>query len=137
MSRIRSLNTQPEVLVRSILHRLGYRFSLHREDLPGRPDIVLPRYKAVIFVHGCFWHRHAGCQLAYKPKSRQSFWKEKFDENVKRDRRQNSRLRNLGWRCLVVWECQIGRTESLAKRLDGFLRPVKTRKKTLSRLKRH
>ena len=121
MSRIKAADTKPEVIVRSILHRLGYRFSLHRKDLPGRPDIVLPRYRTVIYVHGCFWHRHRQCKYAYTPKSRLEFWNKKFDENIKRDQRQVRRLRRLGWRSLVVWECQINRPESLGRRLERFL----------------
>ena len=87
MSRIRGRDTAPELLVRSALHRAGYRFRLHREDLPGRPDIVLPKYRTVVFVHGCFWHRHKGCRFAYTPKSRVAFWNDKFRRNVERDRR--------------------------------------------------
>src|SRR2546427_209257 len=102
MSRITSSNTKPELVVRSVLHKLGYRFSLHRKDLPGRPDIVLARHRTVIYVHGCFWHRHPNCQFAYTPKSRKSFWSRKFIENVDRDRRQERAVRALGWRKLTV-----------------------------------
>ena len=87
MSRIRGSDTKPELLVRSLLHRMGYRFRLHRKDLPGRPDIVLPKYRTVIFVHGCFWHRHKGCKYAYTPKSRTDFWQNKFQGTVERDKR--------------------------------------------------
>jgi len=107
MSRIRSRDTKPELIVRSLLHRSGVRFSLRRKDLPGKPDIVLPKYKTVIFVHGCFWHRHKNCKVATMPKSRQEFWMAKFEANVKRDRRNQRELRSAGWRVLVLWECEI------------------------------
>jgi DNA mismatch endonuclease (patch repair protein) len=106
MSRIRSRDTGPELLVRSALHRAGYRFRLHSKVLPGRPDIVLPKYHTVVFVHGCFWHRHKGCRFAYTPKSRVAFWNDKFRSNIERDRRNSKALRKLGWRVLIVWECQ-------------------------------
>jgi DNA mismatch endonuclease (patch repair protein) len=106
MSRIRGSDTRPEMQVRSALHRAGFRFRLHRKDLPGRPDIVLPKYKTVVFVHGCFWHRHPRCRWAYEPKSRTVFWNEKFRRNVERDRRNASELRRLGWRVVTVWECE-------------------------------
>ena len=106
MSRIRSRDTGPELLVRSALHRAGYRFRLHSKDLPGRPDIVLPKYHTVVFVHGCFWHRHKGCRFAYSPKSRVAFWNNKFRGNIERDRRTSTALRKLGWRVVTVWECQ-------------------------------
>ena len=102
MSRIRGKDTQPELTVRSTLHRAGYRFRLHRKDLPGRPDIVLPKYRTVILVHGCFWHRHKGCRFAYTPKSRTAFWNEKFSGNVERDRRSVRELRRHGWRVITV-----------------------------------
>lgn len=106
MSRIRGRNTAPEKQVRSALHRAGYRFRLHRQDLPGRPDIVLPKHHTVIFVHGCFWHRHKNCRFAYTPKSRVRFWQDKFQSNVERDRRNVRALRALGWRIMTVWECE-------------------------------
>lgn len=107
MSRIRSANTKPELCVRSVLHRMGFRFRLHRKDLPGKPDIVLPRLKTVIFVHGCYWHRHQGCKFAYEPKSRVEFWTAKFIDNVERDKRNRDALEALGWRVLVIWECEV------------------------------
>lgn len=119
MSRIRGKNTQPELTVRSALHRAGYRFRLHRKDLPGRPDIVLPKYRTVVFVHGCFWHRHRGCKFAYAPKSRVDFWNEKFRSNVERDRRNASELRRLAWRVITVWECQAARPKAWLLRLPG------------------
>lgn len=107
MSRIRGKNTGPEVLLRSLLHREGYRFRLHDAKLPGRPDIILPRHRAVIFVHGCFWHRHKGCRFATTPGTRQDFWQVKFDHTVERDRRKQHELELLGWRVITVWECDL------------------------------
>ncbi len=107
MAQITAANTKPEIKVRSILHRAGFRFRLHRKDLPGRPDIVLPKYNTAIFVHGCFWHRHFGCKFAYFPKSRIEFWKEKFEKTVKRDEFVQIELKKAGWRVIVVWECEI------------------------------
>ena len=107
MSRIHGRNTKPELLVRSVLHRAGFRFSLRRKDLPGRPDIVLPKYRTVIFVNGCFWHQHRGCKEASRPKTRRKFWADKLDGNVCRDQRNYRALRKLGWRVIVVWECEV------------------------------
>ena len=113
MSKIKGANTKPELAVRSFLHRQGLRFRLHGKELPGSPDIVLPRYRAVVFVHGCFWHRHPGCRYAYEPKSRPEFWNRKFDQNVERDARKEQLLRDLGWRVFVVWECETKDTDRL------------------------
>lgn len=121
MSRIAGRNTKPELVVRSTLHRLSYRFRLHRRDLPGKPDIILPKHRAVVFVHGCFWHRHSRCKYAYTPKSNLPFWQAKFEGNVQRDRIAARRLRKLGWRVVVVWECQTTDTAALAKRLTEAL----------------
>jgi DNA mismatch endonuclease (patch repair protein) len=121
MSRIRSRDTEPERIVRSVLHRLGYRFRLHRRDLPGNPDIVLPRYRTVIFVHGCFWHRHARCRYAYVPKSRVRFWIRKFSQNVERDRTNQLLLKHLGWHVIVIWECETAGRDSLSLRLSRAL----------------
>lgn len=107
MSRIKGKNTKPEILVRSILHKAGYRFRLHRKDLPGKPDIVLPKFNAVIFIHGCFWHRHKGCKNAVLPKTRIDFWKEKLNGNVERDKNVRHQLENRGWKVIVIWECEI------------------------------
>jgi DNA mismatch endonuclease (patch repair protein) len=117
MSRIKGKDTSPELIVRSVLHSMGYRFRLHVKTLPGRPDVVLPKWRTVIFVHGCFWHRHEGCKFAYTPKSRLEFWLKKFDENVKRDAMQRAKLKAAGWKVRVVWECQTGDREALRKRL--------------------
>jgi DNA mismatch endonuclease, patch repair protein len=121
MSRIRSKNTKPELLVRSLLHRLGYRFRVHVNKLPGKPDIVLKKHKTVIFVHGCFWHRHAGCKDAAKPKSNTEFWMEKLRQNVKRDRRVIRELESLGLRVHIIWECETCNADGLRKRLLSIL----------------
>lgn len=117
MSRIRDRDTIPERKLRSVLHRAGYRFSLRRKDLPGRPDIVLPRYRTAIFVHGCFWHRHRHCRFAYEPKSNRRFWRAKFSGTVERDHRKAAELRRLGWCVVTVWECQLAQspTRQLAR----------------------
>ena len=107
MSAIKSKNTKPEIAVRKLLHSMGYRFRLHRKDLPGSPDIVLPKYKTVIFVHGCFWHRHQNCKYASNPKTRREFWEKKFKENIERDKKTQEKLKNLGWKTKIVWECEI------------------------------
>jgi len=117
MGRIRSKNTKPELLVRSLLHLEGYRFRLHVRDLPGHPDIVLPKLKTVVFVNGCFWHRHKGCIYAYTPKTRKVFWRKKFLANVKRDATKTEALVSLGWTVEIVWECELARREELRKRL--------------------
>lgn len=107
MSGIRNRDTKPEIKLRRALHTGGLRYRLHVSGIPGRPDIVLPKYNAVIFVHGCFWHRHRGCRLAYTPKTRLEFWNAKFAANQARDAGTITRLKASGWRVLVVWECQI------------------------------
>ena len=106
MSRIKGKDTGPEIAVRSLLHKMGYRFRLHRKNLPGKPDIVLPKYNTVIFVHGCFWHRHQGCKYAYTPKSRVDFWNTKFDDTVARDKRNWEQLEAKGWNVEIIWECE-------------------------------
>ena len=117
MSRIRGRDTAPEVAVRSILHRAGFRFRLHARGLPGRPDIVLSRYRTTVFVHGCFWHRHEGCRNATTPSSNRGFWQAKLAENVRRDRRNMEDLRKAGWRVSVVWECDVPHGTSLRRAL--------------------
>ena len=111
MSAIRAKNTAPELLVRRALHAMGYRYRLHRKDLPGNPDIVLPKYKVVIFVNGCFWHRHSGCKYATTPASNADFWKAKFEANIARDKRNYTQLEKLGWKVVVIWECEIRKGE--------------------------
>ena len=113
MSSIRGSNTQPELLVRRYLHGTGLRFRLHARSLPGRPDIVLPRYRAAVFVHGCFWHRHEGCRFTTTPATRTEFWQDKFRGNVARDRRDAVLLRSAGWRVFTVWECEAANEEVL------------------------
>ena len=124
MSRIRGADTVPERLVRSFLHRLGLRFRVNDTRLPGRPDVVLPRARTVIFVHGCFWHRHAGCSYATTPSSNEAFWREKFAANVQRDARTVKALEDAGWRVEIVWQCEIwevGRLEQLGIELLSLL----------------
>ncbi len=113
MSRIRGKHTMPEKVVRSLLHRMGFRFSLHSRKLPGRPDIVLPRHKAVVFVHGCFWHRHRGCRNCTTPTNRREWWIRKLDGNAARDKRHRRALSKQGWRVFVVWECETEGSASL------------------------
>ena len=122
MSRIRGRDTKPELLVRRIAHGLGFRFRLHRRDLPGCPDIVFPKYRAVIQVHGCFWHRHPDCRFASSPKTRVEYWTKKFEGNVQRDRRNERALTDLGWRTMVIWECETKDTKAVAARIESFLR---------------
>ena len=107
MSGIRGKNTKPEIVVRRFLHRMGFRFRLHRRDLPGKPDIVLPRYRTVVEVRGCFWHRHKGCPFAYTPRSNREFWETKLNGNRDRDRRNLRKLGEMGWRVIEVWECEL------------------------------
>lgn len=122
MSRIKGQNTKPELVVRSLLHRLGYRFRLHRTTLPGKPDIVLPRFKTVIFVHGCFWHRHKDCRFAYTPKSRTDFWLKKLESNVIRDIQVKSDLEISGWRVITIWECELRDMDQLSIKIVDALR---------------
>jgi DNA mismatch endonuclease (patch repair protein) len=120
MARIRGRDTGPELSVRRLLHGLGYRFRLHVNDLPGRPDIAFRSKRIVIFVHGCFWHRH-NCGLAYSPKTRPEFWQKKFDQNIKRDKTVHKALKRAGWRVIVVWECEVERLSKLTVRLTKLL----------------
>ena len=119
MSRIRGRDTKPEVLLRSLLHRSGYRFRLHVKELPGKPDVVLKKYRTVLFVNGCFWHRHQGCRFAATPAKRVRFWQEKFEKTVERDQSQKNDLEALGWQVLTIWEC------ALKSHPDQVLREVK------------
>ena len=117
MSAIKSKNTKPEIKVRKILHSMGYRFRLHSKDLPGSPDIVLPKYKTVIFVHGCFWHRHENCKYASTPKTRQEFWNKKFTTNIERDLQIKEKIRVTDWRSVVIWECETKNIDNLKGRI--------------------
>jgi DNA mismatch endonuclease (patch repair protein) len=121
MAQVKGKNTKPELVVRRTLHALGYRFRLHRGDLPGRPDIVLPKYKTAIFVHGCFWHRHPNCARSSTPKTRVDFWQDKFDTNVARDTRNTQALKDAGWRVLTIWECETKQIEALSAQLEAQL----------------
>ena len=121
MSRIRGRDTAPELAVRRIAHKLGLRFRLHRKDLPGRPDLIFPKHRLAVFVHGCFWHRHDGCRYAYTPKSRTAFWTHKFTDNIARDRRNEKTLLDLGWRVLIIWECETRDAENIRQKLREFI----------------
>lgn len=124
MSHIRGKDSRPELALRRVLHRLGLRYRLHASDLLGKPDLVFPRYKAVVFVHGCFWHRHANCKIATTPKSNTPFWVDKFETNIVRDKRVATTLRGLGWRVFVVWECELApsKVEATAEQLAAAIR---------------
>lgn len=122
MAKIRGKNTRPEIAVRSLLHRAGYRFRIHVPSLPGKPDIVLSRFRTVVFVHGCFWHRHKGCKASTTPKSHRKFWSDKFARNVANDKKHLRQLRRLGWRVVVVWECQLKRPERVMARVEKALK---------------
>lgn len=117
MRAVGQKHTRPEMVVRRALHSLGYRFRIHRQDLPGSPDIVLPKYKTAIFVHGCFWHRHSGCKKATMPKTRAEFWARKFEHNVARDKQNEVALLELGWHVLIIWECETKPADALAAKL--------------------
>ncbi len=120
MSRVRGRDTKPELAIRQMVFRLGYRYRLHGKDLPGRPDLVFPGRKKVIFVHGCYWHRHEACSLTSTPKTRKEFWNNKFRENVERDRRNMADLAKGGWSVLTVWQCEINNPD-IEERLTNFL----------------
>jgi DNA mismatch endonuclease, patch repair protein len=121
MSRIRGKDTKPELTVRRAAHRLGARFRLYRSDLPGSPDLVFPRRKTAMFVHGCFWHRHKGCRYCYNPKSNVEFWKKKFKNNVARDKHARAELERMGWRVAIIWECEAASSDTLDARLQEYL----------------
>ncbi len=122
MSRIRSKNTSPEIIVRSLVHRMGFRYALHRSNLPGHPDLVLVKHKKIIFVHGCFWHMHNCRYGKVKPATRKKFWQDKRQGNVERDKRNLKNLHNSGWKVLVIWECQTKKPEKLISKISKFLR---------------
>lgn len=117
MSRVRGKDTSPEIRVRRAAHALGLRYRLHRRDLPGTPDLVFPKYRVALFVHGCFWHRHHGCRKSSVPKSRQEYWQAKFASNVERDAKVADKLAKLGWSVATIWECETGTSESIARKL--------------------
>lgn len=117
MSRIRSRDTNPELAVRRALHKLGYRYRLHRRDLPGKPDIAISKYRIALFVHGCFWHQHSGCIDCSNPKTNMKYWRPKLLANVQRDRKHRRRLHRIGWVPIVIWECQTQKPEALRNRL--------------------
>ncbi|WP_456761211.1 very short patch repair endonuclease [Bradyrhizobium sp. USDA 4011] len=122
MSRVRGKNSKPEMIVRRVAHGLGYRFRLHRKDLPGSPDLVFPRLRKVVFVHGCFWHRHEGCARTTTPKTRAEFWQSKFLANLRRDKIAEKELRRRGWRVLVVWECETFDRSKVERKLSKYLK---------------
>ena len=122
MANIRGWDTAPECAVRRIAHRMGLRFRLRRKNLPGRPDLVFPKHRLAVFVHGCFWHQHDGCRYAHIPKSRTEYWKAKFARNVERDKENEEALHSLGWNVLVVWECEVGDEEGVRERLTAAIR---------------
>lgn len=122
MSKVRGKNTRPEIAVRRTDHAMELRFRLHRSDLPGKPDLVFPRFKAALFVHGCFWHRHQGCAKSSTPKSNTSFWESKFNRNVERDERDRRKLEAVGWRVGTVWECETRNEETTRNRLRNTLK---------------
>lgn len=121
MSKIPNKGSEPEMKLRQLIHRMGFRYRLHVKDLPGTPDLVFPSRRAVIFMHGCFWHRHDGCKLARLPKSRLEFWLPKLEGNRMRDQLHQQLLRDLGWRVLVVWECELKDTERVSSAVRRFL----------------
>lgn len=128
MSQIKGKDTKPERLVRSTLHKMGFRFRLHRKDLPGKPDLVLPKYNTVIFVNGCFWHRHEDCKEGGLPKTNTDFWEKKLNGNIERDKRNYRLLKGIGWDVMIIWECEIKNGTYIAK-LGEFRRRVENERK--------
>lgn len=126
MSRIRGKDTKPELALRRVIHRLGLRYRLHGAGLPGKPDLVFPRFRTVVFVHGCFWHRHQGCNIATTPKSNTEFWLEKFKKNVERDSRVTKSLQALGWSVLVVWECELSSAKKAQETGEQLYKLIQT-----------
>ena len=119
---IKGSNTKPEIVVRRIAHRMGFRFRLHVKELPGRPDIVFKKLKKVVFVNGCFWHRHQNCKYSTEPKTNKSFWQKKFADNVLRDKKNQEKIINIGWDFLILWECETKDTNFIEERLRDFLK---------------
>ena len=122
MTAVKSRDTSPELLVRRLLHAAGFRFRLHRKDLPGKPDVLLPRYRTVVFVHGCFWHQHPDCKGSLRPKSNTEYWDKKLTRNVERDAQTKVQLESLGWHVITVWECETREPDVLIARLKAELR---------------
>jgi len=121
MAAVKSQNTTPELVVRKLLHKEGFRFRLHHKDLPGKPDILLPKYNTIILVHGCFWHQHFGCNRSTRPTSNDHYWRAKLDRNIARDQKNISELEALGWKILVIWECETKDKFALSEKLSNFL----------------
>jgi DNA mismatch endonuclease (patch repair protein) len=121
MARVKSRDTAPEKMVRKILHRMGYRFRLRSAKLPGKPDVILPKHKKIVFVHGCFWHGHEGCRRSLRPASNSEYWNRKIDRNIARDARVQQELKEMGWKVLVIWQCQMRDASTVEERLEGFL----------------
>jgi DNA mismatch endonuclease, patch repair protein len=121
MSKVGGKNTKPELIIRSLLHRMGYRFRIHCTDLPGNPDISLPRHKKIIFVHGCFWHGHIECPRAKRPSTNQEFWQKKLDKNIERDRQNIAKLEAFGWTVLVIWQCEVKDLPKLEQKIESFI----------------
>ncbi|VEN72843.1 putative very short patch repair endonuclease [Candidatus Desulfarcum epimagneticum] len=122
MGKIKGKHTKPEILVRSMLHKMGYRFRLHRKDLPGNPDITLPKFKKVIFVNGCFWHGHENCKRSKRPATNSEFWNEKLNKNIRRDKKNIQELNEKGWEPLIIWTCEIKNEKKLKQKLGDFLK---------------
>jgi len=121
MGKVNGKNTKPELLVRSMLHKMGYRFRLYRRDLPGNPDIILPKFKKVIFVHGCFWHGHENCTRSKRPTTNREFWNDKLNKNISRDKQNIEKLDDKGWESLIIWTCETKNREYLKQKLEAFL----------------
>jgi DNA mismatch endonuclease, patch repair protein len=128
MSRVKNKDSKAEMRVRSLVHRMGLRYRLHNKNLPGKPDIVLVRHKKVILIHGCFWHQHGVCRPLSVPEHNSDFWRKKFADNVERDKWNVRKLKELGWKVLVVWECETKNPETLEAKLRRFLRPASSTK---------